>query len=218
MLTDFIAMTVFAAISFLPWSPSQGKQDFEDVSTPLSIEHYLKVPRGGAVGLEPTPERYAGDPKLLEQLDIVTVQRLPGVWSLVPGPCTSAHVSSPPSYSWSRGREHLAVWQCAGCAPNFSFLLQMSPTCTNASVFGVHHDQCVPDLDFVLIPAFLHSCTVCDCVAVRVQPIKNLYMTGQDTLICGVVLAQASGVMTAFRMMGFVNMCKLMLRNIIHGG
>jgi len=99
----------------------EGKQDFEDVSTPLSIEHYLKVPRGGAVGLEPTPERYAGDPALLRQLDVET-------------------------------------------------------------------------------------------------PIPSLWMTGQDTLICGVVLAQAAGVITAFRMMGFFNMCKLMLRNLIHGG
>lgn len=99
----------------------KGKEDFIDVSTPLSIEHYLKVPEGGAVGLEPTPERYSGDGDLLEKLDIVT-------------------------------------------------------------------------------------------------PIPKLYMTGQDTLICGVVLAQASGIISAMRIIGFVDTVKLVVRTLIHGG
>jgi hypothetical protein len=51
-----------------------------------------------------------------------------------------------------------------------------------------------------------------------VTPINKLWMTGQDTLICGVVLAQASGIITAFRVMGFANMCKLVVRTMIHGG
>jgi len=52
----------------------QDKADYIDVSTPLSIEHYLRMPGGGAVGLEPTPERYSGDPELLKRLDVVTVR------------------------------------------------------------------------------------------------------------------------------------------------
>jgi phytoene dehydrogenase-like protein len=99
----------------------KGKEDFVDISTPLSIEHYLKCPGGGAVGLEPTPERYGGKEDLLEHLDVVT-------------------------------------------------------------------------------------------------KIPNLYMTGQDTLICGVVLAQASGIITAFRVMGFFNSIKIVLRTMLHGG
>ena len=86
----------------------KGKAEFIDCSTPLSIEHYLRVPKGGAVGLG-QPGRYDANkhPELLEALDMVT-------------------------------------------------------------------------------------------------PIPGLYMTGQDTLLCGVVLAQAAGIITAFRVMGLV--------------
>eukprot|EP00729_Bicosta_minor_P005985 gene5985-20862_t len=51
-----------------------------------------------------------------------------------------------------------------------------------------------------------------------VTPIPKLYMTGQDTLVCGVVLAQATGIITAFRVMGFFNMLKIIVRTMIHGG
>ena len=36
--------------------------DLTDVSTPLTIEHYLNEPRGGAVGLDTCPERFAWEP------------------------------------------------------------------------------------------------------------------------------------------------------------
>lgn len=75
-----------------------------DVSTPLSIQHYLATERGGAVGIDVTPKRFT-DSSVRRQLDCVT-------------------------------------------------------------------------------------------------DIAGLYMTGQDTLICGVTLCQLAGVITALRMEG----------------
>jgi all-trans-retinol 13,14-reductase len=48
-----------------------------DVSTPLSIEHYLGSDRGGAVGLDHTPERFT-DWEIVKRLDPRT--DIPGLW------------------------------------------------------------------------------------------------------------------------------------------
>ena len=90
-----------------------------DISTPLSIEHYLAAPRGAAVGLEPSPLRYGGDWSIMGHLDTVT-------------------------------------------------------------------------------------------------PISGLYLSGQDTLICGVVMAQVAGLASALRLAGFVGSVKFFRRNIFH--
>lgn len=40
-------------------------------------------------------------------------------------------------------------------------------------------------------------------------PIEGLYLTGQDTLIIGVTLAQLAGVITAVRILGYSSFVKL---------
>uniref|UniRef100_A0A0G4HEK9 Amine oxidase domain-containing protein n=1 Tax=Chromera velia CCMP2878 TaxID=1169474 RepID=A0A0G4HEK9_9ALVE len=47
-----------------------------------------------------------------------------------------------------------------------------------------------------------------------VSKIPGLFMTGQDTLLCGVTLAQMSGVVTAFRMSGFLPSLKIVLQSL----
>lgn len=47
------------------------------MSTPLSIEQWLHVKRGGAVGLDVTPKRFC-DPAVREMLDPVT--KCPGLY------------------------------------------------------------------------------------------------------------------------------------------
>ena len=85
---------------------------FVDLSTPLTIEHYLREPRGGAVGLNPTPERFASR-RVADTLDTET-------------------------------------------------------------------------------------------------PVGGLWLTGQDSLLCGVPLAQASGLITAFRALGVMTSLRLL--------
>jgi len=54
----------------------------------------------------------------------------------------------------------------------------------------------------------------------QLDPVTNipgLYLTGQDTAICGVTLAQLSGVITAFRITGFFGGLKILLKSIIVG-
>eukprot|EP00455_Lapot_gusevi_P056682 TRINITY_DN9484_c0_g1_i1.p1 TRINITY_DN9484_c0_g1~~TRINITY_DN9484_c0_g1_i1.p1 ORF type:complete len:617 (-),score=87.31 TRINITY_DN9484_c0_g1_i1:11-1861(-) len=51
--------------------------DFVDVSTPLTIEHYLRAEQGGAVGLDQIPRRFT-DMEIQEVLDMRT--RIPGLW------------------------------------------------------------------------------------------------------------------------------------------
>ncbi len=105
---------------FLKYFPlTKDKIDVFDVSTPLSIEHYLKSPQGGAVGLDVIPERFI-NPEVRELLDPVT--KIPG-----------------------------------------------------------------------------------------------LYLTGQDTILCGVTLCQLAGVITAFRITGFFAATKILLTSIIQG-
>mmetsp|Transcript_13775 Transcript_13775/g.19132 ORF Transcript_13775/g.19132 Transcript_13775/m.19132 type:complete len:603 (-) Transcript_13775:561-2369(-) len=94
----------------------EDKIELIDISTPLSIHHYLRTPKGGAVGLDQTPKRY---------------------------------------FSWEVQR-HLDIS----------------------------------------------------------TPIKNLYMTGQDQLICGVVLAQLCGVITAFRVGGILSSIRVVLQSV----
>jgi phytoene dehydrogenase-like protein len=54
-----------------------GRIELLDVSTPLSIEHYLGANQGGAVGLDQTPERFT-DWSLIERLDPRTP--IEGLW------------------------------------------------------------------------------------------------------------------------------------------
>jgi phytoene dehydrogenase-like protein len=54
-----------------------GRIELLDVSTPLSIEHYLGAKQGGAVGLDQTPERFT-DRSLIERLDPRTP--IEGLW------------------------------------------------------------------------------------------------------------------------------------------
>ena len=55
----------------------QGKIELVDVSTPLSIAHYLGANGGGAVGLDHTPERFT-DLRMVERLDARTP--IEGLW------------------------------------------------------------------------------------------------------------------------------------------
>jgi phytoene dehydrogenase-like protein len=54
-----------------------GRIELVDVSTPLSIEHYLGAHQGGAVGLDHTPERFT-DWSLVERLNARTP--IEGLW------------------------------------------------------------------------------------------------------------------------------------------
>ena len=63
---------------FLRYFPkAHDKIEHLDVSTPLSIEQWLHARRGGAVGLDVTPERFC-DPVVRELLDPVT--KIPGLY------------------------------------------------------------------------------------------------------------------------------------------
>jgi all-trans-retinol 13,14-reductase len=55
----------------------EGRIGLVDVSTPLSIEHYLGANEGGAVGLDQTPERFTNW-DLVRHLDARTA--IPGLW------------------------------------------------------------------------------------------------------------------------------------------
>jgi all-trans-retinol 13,14-reductase len=55
----------------------EGHIEFVDVSTPLSIAHWLGADEGGAVGLDQTPARFT-DPEIIGHLDSRT--RIPGLW------------------------------------------------------------------------------------------------------------------------------------------
>src|SRR5262249_48027861 len=55
----------------------EGGIDSVDVSTPLSIQHYLGAHEGGAVGLEHAPSRFT-DWEVVRHLDMRT--RNPGLW------------------------------------------------------------------------------------------------------------------------------------------
>eukprot|EP00466_Bigelowiella_natans_P017217 jgi/Bigna1/90562/estExt_fgenesh1_pg.C_730053 len=93
---------------------TKGLVEMVDISTPLSIEHYLRTPRGGAVGLDQTPQRSV---KAFLRRGILRCALEPMRYS-----------------DWSV-QKHLDIS----------------------------------------------------------TPIRNLYMTGQDQLVCGVVLAQLCG-------------------------
>ena len=55
----------------------RDRVEFADLSTPLTIEHYIREPRGGAIGLDVCPERFA-DPQVVQQLDMQTPVK--GLW------------------------------------------------------------------------------------------------------------------------------------------
>lgn len=63
---------------FLRYFPkAKDHIEYVDLSTPLSIEQWLQVKRGGAVGLDVTPTRFC-DPKVRHMLDPVT--ECPGLY------------------------------------------------------------------------------------------------------------------------------------------
>ena len=100
--------------------PKITREDIEliDISTPLTIEHYLRSPSGAAVGLDVEPTRFV-NPHIRDVLDPVT-------------------------------------------------------------------------------------------------PVPGLYLTGQDTLICGATLCQLSGVITAFRMEGFLAALDILFKSVFN--
>ncbi len=55
----------------------EGRIELVDVSTPLSIQHYLGADRGGAVGLDQTPERFTSW-DVIQHLDART--KVEGLW------------------------------------------------------------------------------------------------------------------------------------------
>uniref|UniRef100_A0A6U5ML35 Uncharacterized protein n=1 Tax=Calcidiscus leptoporus TaxID=127549 RepID=A0A6U5ML35_9EUKA len=55
-----------------------SKLEFCDISTPLTIENYLRSGYGTAIGLDVTPARFV-EPEEVEQLDM-KYARLPGLW------------------------------------------------------------------------------------------------------------------------------------------
>ena len=50
-----------------------------------------------------------------------------------------------------------------------------------------------------------------------VTDIPGLYLTGQDTALCGVTLCQLTGVITALRMEGFLAAVKILAQSILLG-
>jgi len=57
----------------------KGKVDFTDVSSPLSLEYYLKSDKGGACGLECTPSRFVND-DILDLTDCDKNHVCQGLW------------------------------------------------------------------------------------------------------------------------------------------
>ncbi len=57
----------------------KDKIDFIDLSTPLSLEYYLKSDKGGAVGLDVTPNRFIDD-KILDLTDCNKNHIVKGLW------------------------------------------------------------------------------------------------------------------------------------------
>lgn len=55
----------------------EGKIEFVNVSSPLTMDHYLQSTKGAAIGLDVTPERFV-DIDIMEQLDMKT--KIPGLW------------------------------------------------------------------------------------------------------------------------------------------
>jgi all-trans-retinol 13,14-reductase len=94
----------------------EGRIELVDVSTPLSIEHYLSSQKGSAVGLDQSPERFTS-------------------------------------------------WQVA------------------------------------------------DWVDAK-TPVKNLWLTGQDTVTCGQPIVQAAGLISAFRMAGLAQTLRYLARTL----
>jgi phytoene dehydrogenase-like protein len=57
---------------------TKGRVEFCDLSTPLTLEHYLRAVGGAGVGLDVTPQRFV-DAKELAELD-ARHPRVPGLW------------------------------------------------------------------------------------------------------------------------------------------
>ena len=58
---------------------TRGKVDFIDLSTPLSLEYYLKSDKGGAIGLDVTPNRFV-DEEILDLTDCDQNRFVDGLW------------------------------------------------------------------------------------------------------------------------------------------
>lgn len=56
----------------------EGRVEFCDISTPLTIENYLRTGRGGAIGLDVTPQRFVDEAEIAE-LDM-RHPRVRGLW------------------------------------------------------------------------------------------------------------------------------------------
>ena len=106
-------------VFYVYFPKSRGKVEVADLSTPLTIEHYLRADKGGAVGIDVTPQRFT-DPSVRDLLDVKS-------------------------------------------------------------------------------------------------PIPGLFLTGQDTVLCGVTLCQLAGVITAFRMSGLWSAAKILATSILLG-
>ena len=57
---------------------TKGRVEFCDLSTPLTLEHYLRAVGGAGVGLDVTPQRFV-DPAEMAELD-ARHPRVPGLW------------------------------------------------------------------------------------------------------------------------------------------
>ena len=57
---------------------TKGKVTFTDISTPLTLETYLRADRGAGVGLDVTPDRFVSAAEVAE-LDMKH-PRVPGLW------------------------------------------------------------------------------------------------------------------------------------------
>mmetsp|Transcript_2397 Transcript_2397/g.5727 ORF Transcript_2397/g.5727 Transcript_2397/m.5727 type:complete len:611 (-) Transcript_2397:452-2284(-) len=71
----FLDATMKRVYQFYP--KLQGRVEFSDVSTPLSIEYYLRDPEGGACGLDHGAKRFL-DMEIQERLDMKTP--IKGLW------------------------------------------------------------------------------------------------------------------------------------------
>ena len=93
---------------------TRGKVELLDVSTPLSVEHYLSSSNGSCVGLDVTPERFF-DAKIKDLLDPVTP---------VPGLYLTGHDVVLPGVVMAQIAGVLTAFRICGFAQAFRFVMQ----------------------------------------------------------------------------------------------
>ena len=76
-IATLVETTSEVEFALMRYPQLEGAIELVDVSTPLSIEHYLGAEGGGAVGLDQVPERFT-DWSLVERLDARTP--VEGLW------------------------------------------------------------------------------------------------------------------------------------------